>query len=105
MASRHFVTASRSLVWTGVRRSGGTPYSGVEAGSVQSRVARAVHLAHAAGSERCDDFIRTEACAAGEGQTYFPTFIGVPVGAQQPRRRPCPAARRAALARHVTARA
>ena len=36
--------------------------------AAQPRVFRAIHLAHAAGADRGDDFIRTEACFGQERQ-------------------------------------
>ena len=41
----------------------------------EPRIARAIDLAHAAGAERRDDFVRPEARAGSEGQ--FPRPLGL----------------------------
>src|SRR5207249_2942831 len=45
--------------------------------AVQSRVARAIDLAHPAGSERRDDFIRAETNARFEAHRYFASGSGL----------------------------
>jgi hypothetical protein len=39
--------------------------------TTEAQVTRAIDLAHAAGTERCDDFIRTEASAGTEDQNRW----------------------------------
>ena len=39
--------------------------------ATELRVARAIDLAHGAGPERRQDFVRAEACASGQGHAYF----------------------------------
>src|SRR5882762_1542703 len=39
--------------------------------ATELRIARAIDLAHAAGAERRQDFVRAEACASGQAHAYF----------------------------------
>ena len=48
-----------------------TSYGRARNRALEPRVARLVDFAHAALAQRCDDFIWTEACTGGEGQTLW----------------------------------
>ena len=71
---QHLRLAAETSEALGIVRDGGEQNLDRDL-AVQFRIARAIDLAHAAGAERRDDFVRPEARAGSEGQ--FPRPLGL----------------------------